>query len=317
MKFGFAGRASANTCKRSGSPASFGDLSTACRCDGESSRRRRTAWSFPARGTGTTFAARARFVTKIRLKNGVGAPKSWQADATATTRFKTSLSVAGGEVRGPLRVDVQQIVGQVGKTQIGGDSLPSRTLSKDESHRTADVTGVVQARKVGLSSKQYHTDDWWAEFKIDSAHVDTRQNLDMAGKVRARFRDGLPALNVLASQEEIPSGSPASCLSKGITLDLGVERFAGGATCSPRRERRALFWRGPPPIGARRDARRRSCFRLASLGFVSVGLDFVEDYSNMSPLVGETWLEEHLAPMTRAATDRHDAVCQTEPPKCQ
>jgi hypothetical protein len=56
--------------------------------------------------------------------------------------------------------------------------------------------------------------------------------------------------------------------------------------------------------------------RLASLGFVSVGLDFVEDYSNTSPLVGATWLEEHLVPMTTAATQRHDTVCKPEPPTC-
>src|SRR6185369_10632758 len=99
---------------------------------------------------GTTLAARLDS-SKIRLKNGVGAPKSWQADATATS-IQTALAIVDGEVRGPLRADVRQIVGQVGKTKIGGDVVVSLDLrSKDESHRTADVTGVVQARKVALS----------------------------------------------------------------------------------------------------------------------------------------------------------------------
>jgi len=217
-----------------------------------------------------------------------------------------------------LRIDIKQIAGQVGKTKIGGDVVVSLDLiSKDESHRTAEVTGVVQARKVALSSKQHHTDDWWAEFKIDSAHVDTRQNFDMAGKVRASFRDGLPALNVLASEEEIPGWVPTLLPLKGITLDLGVERFckwsdvqviaASGGPLSAKG--RLQFEPG--------ETRGAIVLRLASLGFVSVGLDFVEDYSHMSPLAGATWLEEHLVPMTKAATDKHDAVCPVEPPKCQ
>jgi hypothetical protein len=265
---------------------------------------------------GSTVTARLDS-TKIRLKNGVGAPKSWQADATATS-VQTALAVVDGEVRGPMRVDVQRIVGQVGKTKIGGDVVVSLDLrSKDERHRTADMTGLVQARKVALSSEHHHTDDWWADFKIDSAHVDTRQNFDMAGKVRASFRDGLPALNVLVSENEIPKWVPTLLPLEGITLDLGVERFCGwsdvqildasGGTLSAKG--RLQFEPG--------ETRGAILLRLASLGFVSVGLDFVEDYSNMSPLVGATWLEEHLVPMTKAATDKHDAVCQPAPPECQ
>jgi hypothetical protein len=265
---------------------------------------------------GTTVAARLDS-TKIRLKNGVGAPKSWQAVATATS-IQTSLALVDGEARGPVRIDVQKIVGQVGKTQIGGDVVASlNLLSKDPSHRTADVTGVVQARNVDLSSQQHHTDDWWAEFKIDSAHVDTRQNFDLAGKVRASFRDGLPALNVLASEDEIPAWVPTFLPLKRIALDLSVERFckwsdvqildASGGPLSAKG--RLQFEPG--------ETRGAILLRLASLGFVSVGLDFVEDYSNSSPLVGATWLEEHLLPMTKAATDKHDAVCRPEPPQCQ
>ncbi len=264
---------------------------------------------------GTTVAARLDS-TKIRLKNGVGAPKSWQADATATS-IQTSLSLADGEVRGPVYIDVQQIVGQVGKTQIGGDLVASLDLlSKDESLRTADVTGVVQASNVLLNSTQHHTDDWWAEFKVDSAHIDTRQNFDMAGKMRVSLRDGLPALNALASEKTILGWVPTLLPLKDIALDLSVERFCHwsdvqilGASGGPLSAKgRLQFEPG--------DTRGVLLLRLASLGFVSVGLDFVEDYSNMSPFVGATWLEEHLVPMTKAATDKHDTVCQPEPPKC-
>ena len=265
---------------------------------------------------GATLAAQLDS-SKIRLKNGVGAPKSWQADATATS-IQTSLALADGEARGPLRVDVKQIIGQVGKTKIGGDLVASlNLLSKDASHRTADVTGVVQARKVALKSKQHQTDDWWADFKIDSAHVDTRQNFDVAGKVRASFRDGLPALNVLASEDEIPKWVPTFLPLQGIALDLGVERYCRWTDVQ------ILDAVGGPLSAKGRlqvqpgDTRGAVVLRLAALGFVSMGLDFAEDDSNMSLLAGATWLEEHLVPMTKAATDKHDAVCQVEPPTCQ
>src|SRR4029079_10655880 len=159
--------------------------------------------------------------------------------------------------------------------------------------------GIVQARKVALSSKQHTTDDWWAEFKIDSAHVDTRKNFDMAGKVRATFRDGLPALNVLASEEEIPKWVPTFLPLQGIALDLGVERFCGWSDVQ------ILDASGGPLSAKGRlqfepgETRGAILLRLASLGFVSLGLDFVEDYSNTSPLVGATWLEEHLDTMTK------------------
>ncbi|HEX9294837.1 MAG TPA: hypothetical protein VF881_03355, partial [Polyangiaceae bacterium] len=264
---------------------------------------------------GTTVAARIDS-TKIRLKNGEGAPRSWQADATATS-IQTSLSLADGEVRGPVRLDVQQIVGQIGKTQIGGDIVASLDLlSKDESHRAADVTGVVQARNVLLNSRQHHTGDWWAEFKVDSAHIDTRENFDMAGKVRVSLRDGLPALNALASADTIPAWVPTLLPLKDIALDLSVERFCRWSDVQ------ILAASGGPLSAKGRlqfepgESRGAIVLRLASLGFVSIGLDFVEDYSNMSPLVGAAWLEKHLVLMTKAATDKHDSVCKPVPPKC-
>ncbi len=254
--------------------------------------------------------------TKIHLKNGVGAPKSWQADATATT-IQTTLALAGGVVHGPVRIDVKRIIGQVGSTKIGGDVVASLdVVSKDDSHRIADVTGVIQARNVDLSSRQHTTDDWWAEFKIDSAHLDTRQNFDMAGKVRARFRDGLPALNVLASEDDIPKWVPTLLPLQGIALDLGIERFCKWTDVQ-------ILEASGGPLSAKGrfqlepgETRGAILLRLAAAGFVSVGLDFIEDYSNTSPMVGAEWLEKQMKTMTKAATDKHDVICQPEPPKC-
>jgi hypothetical protein len=57
--------------------------------------------------------------------------------------------------------------------------------------------------------------------------------------------------------------------------------------------------------------------RIASFKPVSLGLDFVQDYSNSSALVGADWLERHLVPLTAAATEKHDERCEPQPPKCQ
>jgi hypothetical protein len=57
--------------------------------------------------------------------------------------------------------------------------------------------------------------------------------------------------------------------------------------------------------------------RLAALKPISVGLHFVEDYSQTSPFVGSGWLEKRLVGLTAAATDKHDQKCIPQPPACQ
>jgi hypothetical protein len=260
----------------------------------------------------------ARFdLSKLHLKNGVGAPRSWQADV-GTTSVDTTLAIADGSAAGPVHVDVKQVTGQFGKARLGGDLVADIALvSNDASHRTADISGLVHARHVALSGGRQETDDWWADLTLHRAHLDVREDVDASVKMRAQFRDGLPALRALVSEDQIPSWLPTVFPLDGLTLDLYVERHCGwtdvqvldatGGTLSAR-------GRLQTEPGETRGA---ILFRLLSLPFVSLGFDFVEDYSRAKGFVGASWLERQLSPLTTAATEKHDTLCQAQPPTCR
>jgi hypothetical protein len=58
-------------------------------------------------------------------------------------------------------------------------------------------------------------------------------------------------------------------------------------------------------------------FDLAAFEPVSLGLDFVEDYSNTKAFAGRQWLEEHMVPLTQAAREKHATRCEPEPVSCE
>jgi hypothetical protein len=268
-------------------------------------------------GTWDGASLAARFdLSKLHLKNGVGAPRSWQADVGSTS-VDTTLAITGGSADGPVHIEVKQVTGQVGRTRLGGDLVADIALvSNDASHQTADISGLVQARHVALSGGRQDTDDWWANLTLHRAHLDVRENLDAIVKMRAQFRDGLPALQALVSEDQIPKWLPTVFPLDGLTLDLYVERHCGwtdvqvldasGGTLSAQ-------GRLQTEPGETRGA---ILFRLLSLPFVSLGFDFVEDYSRAKGFVGASWLEGQLSPLTIAATEKHDTLCQEQPPKC-
>jgi hypothetical protein len=255
--------------------------------------------------------------SSLALKNAGGPPKSWQADVGSTS-IDAKFAMTGGKMAGPVRFEARALRGVVGKTRIGGDIIAQLDVrSGDDAHRIADVAGVVQARAVALSNERFKVDDWWAQFNVDGMHVDTRRDFDFAGKVQARVRDALPVLNILASEDEIPKWVPSVLPLQGIALDLAVERYCrwtdlqiAGATGGPL----SAQGRVQTEPGETRGA---ILLRLASFKPLSVGLDFVEDYSDSSVLAGSGWLEQHLSTLTSAATEKHDAQCEPQPPQCE
>ena len=255
--------------------------------------------------------------TAVRLQSSGGAPKGWQADVPMTS-IRTTLRSVGDGVEGPLHIEANHVAARVGRTDVQGDIVASFELSsQDKSHRIADVSGVVQARRVAFRMNRHEVGDWWAELKLSRMHVDTRQNFDMAGALRARFKDALPALYVLASEEQIPKWTPSLLPLRSLELDLDVERFCRWT------DLQLVEASGGPLKAAGRlqiepgETRGALLLRLAAFEPVSMGLDFVEDYSNTSLFAGSSWLEEHLEPLTKAASEKHDTACTPEPPRCE
>jgi hypothetical protein len=272
--------------------------------------------SLLGRWSKTLFSAKLD-ANKLAMKNAGGAPRGWQADVgsiAATADF----SLGDKRAQGPAHIDVRNAMAQVGKTRVRGDMTANLTVSApNEALGTADVSGRMQVRDVSLATKENTLEGWWANFDFDRARLDTRQDFNLTGKVKARFRDGLPALYILASEDEIPSFMPNLVPLEGLSVDLGVERFCRWTDVQ------ILDARGGPFAAEGRlqvepgETRGALLLRLAALKPISLGLHFVEDYSDAAPFVGGGWLEKHLAPLTTAATQKHDQRCIPQPPKCQ
>jgi hypothetical protein len=252
----------------------------------------------------------------LEMKNAGGAPRGWQADV-ASIAATTELAFGEKKTQGPAHLDIRNATGQVGKTKVRGDLVAHLTLTApNEALRTADVSGRVQARNVALATKEHNIEGWWASFDLERARLDMRQDFNLRGKVKARFRDGLPALYILASEDEIPGFLPGLLPLEGLSLDLGVERFCRWTDVQ------ILDARGGPFAAEGRlqiepgETRGALLLRLAALKPISLGLNFVEDYSHAAPLVGGGWLETHMVPLTSAATEKHDQRCMPQPPKC-
>jgi hypothetical protein len=251
----------------------------------------------------------------LRLRNAGGAPKGWQADATSL-ELTTVLS-GHDHVEGPARMVLHGATGQAGKTKLAADlTADLRIRSAENSHRIFDLAGIVRARDVAVGSHQRNVAGWWADFDLDRLHIDTRQDFDFNGRVRAKLRDGLPALYVLASEDEIPGWIPNLLPLQDLRLDLDVERFCRWADLN------VVAATGGPLTAAGRfqleigETRGAVLVRLAALP-LSIGIDFVEDYSDSTLLAGNGWLEKHMVPLTSAATAKHDERCLPQPPKCE
>jgi hypothetical protein len=263
----------------------------------------------------TAFSAKLD-ATDLDLKNEGGAPRGWEAEVDAIT-MTTDLALGEKRAIGPARLDVHNAKGQVGKTRVRGDMFAALNVSAPTSAlRTADVTGRVQARNVAVATKEHNVEGWWANFDFERARLDIRHDFDVIGKVKARFRDGLPALYILADQDLIPSFAPKLTSVEGLSLDLAVERFCRWTDVQVDDARGGPFTARGRMQMEPGETKGTLLLQLSALKPVSVGLQFIEDESNVAPFAGNGWLEEHLIPLTSAATRKHDEKCEPQPPSC-
>jgi hypothetical protein len=263
-------------------------------------------------GSGTALDRRQADANDLRMKNAGGAPRGWQADVK-TIALTADFALGATRTQGPVRFEMRSSSGQVGQTKLRGDVVAVLTLSSPNERRaTAEVSGRVQARNVVVVTKDRTLEGWWASFDLDRAHLDARENFDLSGKVKAHFRDGLPALYILASEDEIPGFVPTLAPLEGLKLDLGVERYCRWTDVQ------ILDAHGGPFAAEGRvqiepgETRGTVLLRLAALTPISLGLNFVEDYSHTARF-GSGWLE---APRSADLRDRkYDQRCVPSRPR--
>jgi hypothetical protein len=254
--------------------------------------------------------------TDVKLRSSGGAPKGWQADLGQAS-VSGDLQLSGDGLRGPLKVEADHIAARVGKTSLAGDVVAQFNVSsKDASHRTADVSGVVQARRVTIRNRDREVQDWWANVAFRKLHLDTRQNFDFSGNVGAHFRDALPALTVLAANESLPKWVPETFPLRSLELELHVERVCRWTDVQ------IVQGSGGPLKAAGRlqfapgDSRGAVLFELAAFHPASLGIDFAGDQAHKSLFAGHGWLEKHLGELAQAATRKRNAHCTVEPSNC-
>ena len=125
---------------------------------------------------------------------------------------------------GSLHLGLGNIASVINQTSVNGGLFAAMNVaSLKPSDSTADLSGAVHLRDIAVQSGTRRVRDWWADLALDHAHLDASENLNLTSDVRARFRDELPVLNVLASQRRIPGWIPRVFPIRGATLDMQVD----------------------------------------------------------------------------------------------
>src|SRR5262249_21394141 len=150
-------------------------------------------------------------------------PRGWSAD-TEVASLTTNLEEAPGGFRGPLHLELRNVVGVIHNTAVSGNVTTSLAIN-DASPKGANVAGSVHLRHRVIRPGEHEARDWWADISFEHGHVETTRDFDCAGRVRAQFRNGLPALYVLANQGKIPEWVPRQFPLRGATLDLTIDHY--------------------------------------------------------------------------------------------
>jgi hypothetical protein len=245
----------------------------------------------------------------LRMEADGGAPRGWNADVNGAS-IRMNLRKADDKLHGPLHLELGRLVGRIGQTGIEGDLAADFSLGgSDPSHRTTDFGGVVRLRNVALQAQRGEVHDWWANLGIQVGHVNARENLDVTGRMQADFRDALPVLQVLSSQDRIPHWVPRLFPFRPVHLDLAVERYCHRtdvqvlAARGGQLDARARLLVGPGKVlGA-------LYLRHHVLHFASVGFNFVQESRHTSPFVATAWFDQQLLPLDELVRQRRATPC--------
>jgi hypothetical protein len=240
----------------------------------------------------------------LRFRSYGGPPRGWSAD-TEVASLTTNLEKAPGGVRGPLHIELRNVVGVIHNTAVSGNVTTSLAIN-DASPKGANVAGSVHVRNGVIRPGEHEARDWWADISFEQGHVETTRDFDCAGRVRAQFRNGLPALYVLANQGKIPAWVPRQFPLRGAKLDLTIDHYHHWTDILVTRATGQYSYAMGRVQIEQGQARGALLFRLSSMTFVSVGLDFV-DQPGATYFVENSWLDERLSVLERAAREKHPA----------
>jgi hypothetical protein len=255
-------------------------------------------------------------VDDAHLVSGGGAPKGWEARIPALS-FGSTLERQESTLGGRLQLGAKDVEARLGRSQFKaqvGLEVSSAALELDQGHLKG--AGTVNVRGLELVLPDRRIDDWWADIKLVSLDVWARETLEVSADFRAKLRDGLPALAVLASQGELPGFVPAifplrdlqaqGTLERRCQLtDFRVKDVSGGPFSATGRVQSV-----PEAV------RGAFLVRFAVAEAIAAGVGFDGDDSGVSLFAGGGWLREHYAPLDRNAQQTRDSVCIPPPREC-
>jgi len=185
--------------------------------------------------------------------------------------------------------------------------------SERPSASVENLSGLIQLRDVGVAMGEHKVDGWWADVALQGTRVSAAHGIDATGRVEAKLRDGLPALYMLASSDDIPKFVPSLLPLSGLQVALEVDRHCRFTDV------RILQASGGPVAAAGRlqfdpeNNHGAVLIYTSPVALASMGLELEEHSSHVSPMVGTAWLTERLGPLARLASEKRLAHCASAP----
>jgi hypothetical protein len=252
---------------------------------------------------------------EAKLLNGPGAPLGWEATVPALD-LTANLRRTAATFTGPVRVTAEHARARIGRTHFRADLAAEISLATLEPERPmARGTGMVRIRRLGLQVDDVKVENWWANVGFDSVAISATDNLDVVGTFRAKFRDALPALEVLAAHGDVPGWVPdvfplreleatGRIARRCRVTEVRVSELKGGPLTSRGRIQSVL-----------EAVRGAFLVRLAALSPISAGISFGEKDSGLSLFAGADWVTEEFRALDAASRDQNES-CAPAPQEC-
>jgi hypothetical protein len=164
--------------------------------------------------------------------------------------------------------------------------------SVDLAKRELRTSGDVRIRNARVISGTESVDKWWANVEVASAHVTARENLDVDGTFKAKFRDALPALKVLNSQGDLPGIVVSMFPLRELAVNFAVSRRCRLTEFNFTNVHAAPFIARGRLQSFHEGVRGAFLIQLMAFNPIAAGLHLTGDGTDVSIFAGNDWLAD-------------------------